>query len=214
MWLGVRSPNVWEPYELPTWVLPAVPICPNCHMATIWATHMAPTIFCPYGAHLTKRYHSHLAPMWVGHMGPISAHVEPMWGPETFATWVSGPTGKGYKKSKNSILTTAIGPLAVGNLWTYLLGRTSCCGKPLNVSAGPDLLLRETAEFICWAGVKPYVGFNLEFFFIDWVGLDAVLGAFQVRITHRVWLCCRASMCYEDSAHVSSLLVLVTCATF
>jgi len=115
---------------------------------------------------------------------------------------------RGTKKSKNSILTTAIGRRAVGNLWTYLLGRTSCCGKSLNVSAGPDVLLRETSEFICWAGVKPYVGFNLEFFFIDWAGLDAVFGAFQVRITHRVWLCCRASMCCEDFAYVSSLLVL------
>jgi len=52
--------------------------------------------------------------------------------------------GKDKKKSKNSILTAAIGPLG--------------CGKPLNVFAGPDLFLRETSEFICWAGVKPYVG--------------------------------------------------------
>ena len=62
-------------------------ICPYCHIVTVWATHMAPTIFGPYGAHLTKRYHSHLAPMWVDHMGPISAHMEPIWGPETYATW-------------------------------------------------------------------------------------------------------------------------------
>ena len=39
MRLGVRSRNVWGPYDLPTWVLPEVLVCPYCHMVTKWATY-------------------------------------------------------------------------------------------------------------------------------------------------------------------------------